>query len=117
MQDEAVLLQFFRCDGQENRVTTTIKIDRPFPADPIFVLEVFIKERFLPFLCPYDDMIDIEENGRTFGRVAFPDSMCRKAVIVTDPPPAVRIRLTVHVNNTQAVYGPYFIGQEGECGF
>lgn len=128
-QDKDVRLEFFR--SKEEDVTTTVKIERLTPEDATFALDVFVEngDTTNTFTCPDRDghtnitedgtiLASIMEDGTILGHVQIPnDTNCSKFVVVVSPPPRVRIKLTLFVNNgaEQMPHGPFFIGQEGKC--
>ena len=115
VRDKHAELGFYRCDGES--VTTTINVDRFTSQDPSLVIDISVNEfNYVSYLCGVDYMSSIEDNGRILGYVNFSEN-CNQALIVFNPPPAIGARITIHIDNgtNQTDYGPYFIGQEGEC--
>lgn len=111
-QDEHAKLEFFRCDGES--VNTTIEVERFTQDDPDLVLDVSIESQPMSYDCKENRSRDIENSGDKLGYVNFTED-CNKILIVFNPPPTLRALITIYVNMQQEDYGPYFIGQEGEC--
>lgn len=111
VKDQHAKLQFFRSDGET--VNTTIEIERFGEEDPFFHIAIKINDSRDADLHNCENSFP-QMLRDTMGYVHFNEN-CTKALIVFNPPPALRARITISINGIEEPYGPYSIGREGEC--